>query len=110
MAHAHNSAARLRTRALPRSLYAKRTTALLSPLQETRLGQNRRLTEERKLKLVNNASGFVNHLSWNRNLTYPTRSPRSQPALATALLEISGTRPCAAQPPSICSSAWRISF
>jgi hypothetical protein len=43
IAQAQRSPARPRTRAHPLSCDAKRTTALLLPLEETRLGQNRRL-------------------------------------------------------------------
>lgn len=45
-AQARSNTARPRTRAFPRSLHAKRTTALRSPLQESRLDQNRRLTDK----------------------------------------------------------------
>lgn len=46
IAQAQRSPARPRTRAHPLSCDAKRTTALLLPLEETRLGQNRRLANE----------------------------------------------------------------
>ena len=51
IAQAQSNAARPPTRARSRPLYAQRTTALLSPLQETRLSDKRRLDDQTEPEL-----------------------------------------------------------